>query len=323
MRYSSYKLKYASKVKKLNLLYKLRFVFIGVGVTAVVTTGTLLGVKGHVGETTSSQNTYTYGETVQVDSSALMNDYFIEYASKDSDNWSTEAPTKPGQYKARGVSKGGFGKNKYGKETYFEIKPADLNVPISSTKLTYGEEPLLNLAEPQNKRLTLQNVNFEYGAKFDEIDPFGTNQTYKEDVSLKTKEVKVFNSNGQDVTECYNIVSETKNLEVSKKDIVIDIGSAAKVYDGNALENRQYSLNSQYSLATGDELALQSSASITEIGSVSNEMVFKVVNGDKDKTAFYNIRTNNGTLTINKRKLIISTNSINREYNGYPLAVDA
>ena len=68
MRYSLYKAKYASKIKKLNLLYKFRFVFAGVGAAALITTGTLLGVKGKVGETTTSKNTYFVGEKIEVDS---------------------------------------------------------------------------------------------------------------------------------------------------------------------------------------------------------------------------------------------------------------
>lgn len=323
MRYSSYKIKYASKIKKLNLLYKLRFVFVGIGATAVVATTTGLGVKGSVGQTTPSKATYVYGEEVDVLSSAFMNDYYIEYAHKDASDWSTDKPVKPGDYQARGVSKNGYGKSKYGKNAYFEIVPAELSLPITSTKITYGETPIVDFSEATKKNLKINSVDFLYGTKFDESDPFDGKASFKENVSLKKEGLDIIDANGQNLNDCYKVISEPKEMDVNKREIVINVFGKEKSYDEQALTTSEYELHSDYTLAFNDEIKASNPSSITEIGEEKADFEFKVMNGDVDKTAFYDIKVNKGNLVINKRSVQVSTNSINRLYNGRRLSKDA
>lgn len=323
MRYSSYKIKYSNKIKKLNLLFKLRFVIAGVAAGAVVLTTTLLAIKGNVGETTTDKTTYTVGEEIKVDSSALMNDYFIEYALVNSDQWSTSVPIHPGEYKARAVSKGGFGSTKYGDETYFKIVPAELKLPIISSSIIYGNSPTIDTSDAQKKQLKIDSVSFTYGSKFDELNPFEDKETFTEEISMKKDQVQITNKNGEDVTDCYKIVSEPKTLTVSKRDIVIDVKDESKSYDGNALEASGYEINPNYTLGFTDEIKSSNPSSITEIGSVAASMDFKIVRGEQDRSAFYNVTVNNGSLVISKRRLTISTNTIERAYNGKRISSDA
>ena len=316
MRYSSYKIKYASKIKKLNILFKLRYVFVAVGASAIALTTTLLGIKGNVGETTTDKDVYTVGEEINIDSSALMNDYFIQYALKNSDTWTTSVPYRPGEYKARAVSTSGFGSTKYGNETYFTIVPADLKLPISSTSITYGNKPTLDLSDATRKQLKLDSVDFTYGSKFDETNPFEDKETFVESISMKKDQVKIFNKDGIDVTDCYKIISEPKELTISKRELVIDISSESKSYDKEELATSRYEVNPSYSLAFSDEIKSSNPSKITEIGSADATMDFKIVRGEQDRSAFYNIHVNKGSLVINKRQITLTTNSINRPYNG-------
>lgn len=324
MRYSSYKLKYASKIKKLNLLYKFRFVLAGAGALIIATTTTLLGVKGKVGETALDKTTYTYGETINVTSSALMAKYSVEYSLKSKDEWTTSQPTRPGEYKARAVSKSGFGKTKYGKEQYFAIVPADLRLNIQSSSIIYGEDPALDLSDAKAKQVSVNEVSFTYGQKFDEVNPFGVDKTFSEDVALAKEKVRIADKSGVDVTDCFNVISESKTVSVSKRKVVIDVKDKIKAFDGEALEADDYEVNSAYTLASGDNIHTSNATSIgAAIGSGEARMDFAIYHGDKDKTAFYDIIINYGQLEIRQRELLIKTNSINRLYNGEVLSSEA
>ena len=321
MRYSSYKLKYASKIKKLNLLYKFRFVLAGAGALIIATTTTLLGVKGKVGETALDKTTYTYGETINVTSSALMAKYSVEYSVKSKDEWTTSQPTRPGEYKARAVSKSGFGKTKYGKEQYFTIVPADLRLNIQSSSIIYGEDPALDLSDAKAKQVSVNEVSFTYGQKFDEVNPFGVDKTFSEDVALAKEKVRIADKSGVDVTDCFNIISEPKTISVSKRALVIDVKNKTKAYDGAGLVADDYEVNSAYTLASGDNIHTSNATSIgAAIGSGEARIDFAIYHGDKDKTAFYDITVNSGQLEIRPRELLIKTNSINRLYNGEVLS---
>ena len=72
---------------------------------------------------------------------------------------------------------------------------------------------------------------------------------------------------------------------------------------------------------TGDTLVCDKTkpiSSITNAGSISNELIPKIIdsNTGKDHTANYNITVNYGTLTVNKRQVTLTSADINYNYSG-------
>ena len=110
-------------------------------------------------------------------------------------------------------------------------------------------------------------------------------------------ELSVFDANGQNVTENYEIIIDKKGtLEVTKRHISIESGSTQKHYDGKPLTLHKLQTTGGTSLAQGDELQAEFSGTITEVGKTENTFdptTVKIFNSKgKDVTHCYDIDEN-------------------------------
>ena len=123
----------------------------------------------------------------------------------------------------------------------------------------------------------------------------------------------------------YEIAENIGTLKVTANDTEVKLtaGSGTKPYDGTALTNDEVTASG---LPTGFTVTATTSGSQTDAGQSANVVndgyVIKNAAG-KDKTAnFTNVKTVNGTLTVTKVNVTVTTGSAEKEYDGTPLTKD-
>lgn len=141
-------------------------------------------------------------------------------------------------------------------------------------------------------------------------------------VSPNTFEVVVNDSDGQDVTNNYNIVKQYGDLTVEKRMISISTTSAHATYDGNPLTADDWFLSGEGPLAAHEIKAVVVSGSQTDVG-VSKNFVSEVIITDKasGKNVSYNYEFNlfEGDLLVSARNITIRSQSAAKDYDGTPL----
>ena len=320
MKYQEYKQKMEKISKVLNVLYRFRFPIGGAIIAIIAGSLTLTGLSGKAQNVILESTELVYGQSVTAYGKSIFGDAEIEYSKVNEDNWSSEAPYRAGNYKARGKSKNGFGQITYTDAVDFSIAPKPLDVSLTATTITYGEELSYTSKVLKDRGDRIESINFTYGEEFDQADPFGTKDYFETKVKYDVGSVKIVDINNEDVTYCYDLNVSDLDLKVKKRQLKLVSSSTKKEYDGSPLTNENYYISNDTSLASGDEISF-TPTSITEIGSVNINNNVTIMHGDKNRTKFYSVVWDApGTLTIVKRKLTISTNDINRPYNGHILS---
>ncbi len=136
------------------------------------------------------------------------------------------------------------------------------------------------------------------------------------------RSVIIYDSEGNDITEYYNITYDFGTLTVHPIELIIRSDSATKVYDGTPLSNDQWDLVHGQVL-DGHELVVDVNNEITEVGIIDNT-IFATILDERgtDVSYIYNIEYITGTLEVVGRDLIISTVSDSKFFDGTPLTSD-
>ncbi len=115
--------------------------------------------------------------------------------------------------------------------------------------------------------------------------------------------VKIYDSNGEDVTNKYYKLSyKDGEMTIKKRAIVIQLGSASKKYDGTPLKCEEWRLVSG-TILPNTEIRVETISEITEVGTAVNQIlhvyVYETKNGiTKDVSSCYDIKALAGTLEI-------------------------
>ena len=132
----------------------------------------------------------------------------------------------------------------------------------------------------------------------------------------------VFTAGEKFSADNYEIVKNEGKLSITNvaEALVVTADSASKVYDGTALTKNSYKLTSG-ALVDGDEFAVVVEGSQTDAGESANVVKsVKVMRGDTDVTANYTIGESvNGTLTITKRAVTLTSGTDAKVYDGTAL----
>lgn len=137
-----------------------------------------------------------------------------------------------------------------------------------------------------------------------------------------TYSLSIVDSEGTDVTERYDLECQYGVITVTKKVISIRSGDSQKLYDGESLSNKSWKLV-ESSLIKGHRLDVKTIGEITEVGEVDNELVAHVYDeNDNDVTSNYQIDIIAGKLEILPTKLVITSGSASKPYDGTPLMSD-
>lgn len=130
---------------------------------------------------------------------------------------------------------------------------------------------------------------------------------------------RILSEDGVDVTDQYAITEYFETLQIMP--IIVDIytGSAQKIYDGMPLTADTLE-NVGTTLLEGHELHMEFTASLSNVGSITNEGYAWILdeNGN-DVSHIYELNYHFGTLKIEPIPLYITTMSAKKIYDGTPL----
>ena len=170
-----------------------------------------------------------------------------------------------------------------------------------------------------------------YVAEGDYTPSHGTEVgTYNNGAGKLDPEFTILDPTGRDVTDNYtpSAVAGKLTITTNSGEVILTAPSDSKTYDGTALtaDGSGEKKVTASGLPAGFTVRAFASGSQTDAGSSANKVnsgwrIFDAAG--KDETAsFSNVRTVDGTLTVNKRPLTISTGSDVKYYDGTPLTND-
>lgn len=314
MRYQNYKAKMMKIRKVLDVFYHLRFVFIGVAVVTAASITTLDLTKGNITEVSKFEISYTYGDDIQYSGSAFMGNVSFEFRRKGEESWTEDKPRFVGKYEARAKSLGNHG-YKYSDISSFEIKPYKVDVSITSSTISFGcDNPALTYT-----LLPGDTLNKDYIVNYED-------KTVKETkASIDETSLKVTDKDGVDVTSCYEFTCEDKDITFAPAPIVVTFDeNKILTYDGNEYTNDGFKFDKDPYY--GAHVEVTPGVKVSKVGKHDNTHEIKIVDGDLDYTANYNItRKVNGStgtdnyIQINKLPAIhIASGNLSKTYDGKP-----
>ena len=114
------------------------------------------------------------------------------------------------------------------------------------------------------------------------------------------------------------VVTAVKNgkFTITKRDVTITSKSAEKMYDGSELIKREIEVTGE-GFVKNEGVTCIYTGTQTQVGSSENFFSYKVK--DNTNADNYNIKTANGTLTVTKRDVTLTSASTEKTYDGKPL----
>lgn len=307
MSYQDYENNIYKVAKTLKFAYKNRFKFLAGLIAVFAVTMTLVSIKGIVSSEYTFASTYEYGETVSASGKSIFGSAEYEYSSFNTENWTSNFPTLVGNYKARSKGKNNYGSYYHGDTQFFQIVPKKVDVQMSKSTITYGEE----------NPVYIEGLQFK-----DQLTSFGsliedkTNDKWK--MTPDVSKIVVTNSAGLDVTSCYVFNPIQKEVDVNKRAISITSSSSVFTYTGGNFKDENYSVT-KGSLAEGDSISVVYSEELKATQTnVINTQDYKIFDQNNvDMTSHYEINKNFGSLSLAPRNLTFSTPDYQYTYDGY------
>ena len=189
-----------------------------------------------------------------------------------------------------------------------QFKPRPLTVTVRNASKTFDDTPLSFDGYEITSGTLLHGDNLVAVFR-DRLTDAGT--------KTNTPDLQIYNTNGLNVTELYDITIKSGKLTVDQRPLIIRAGSSTFVYNGGMQNYPQYFLDASSSLVAGHRLEVKSSSTIRDVGTAPNVLVFAVY--DKrgvEETRNYSIFVEEGTLTVTPRAVSIHTQSGSLVYDG-------
>jgi len=195
----------------------------------------------------------------------------------------------------------------------FMVKPLDAEKVYDGTPLTSNSPELVTPESIPEGHL----IEITTSGSLTDVRYNGANPT---PAVNRIKTVVVKNAKGEDVTSCFDITTQFGTLLVTPRPVTVKPSDEVKEYDGTPLTGDTPEVTDG-SLAEGQTATLTTDGSQTEIGSSGNaitEIVIKDATG-KNVTKNYIVTTQEGTLTVTKRALVIAPADVEKIYDGNSL----
>ena len=242
--------------------------------------------------------------TVELDEKTIVQDVMSEYVVA---NISEDSNVK--LYTSAYTGKDASGNKTFGDRT--EAKTATATVNDGTVKVTgFDFEPVVDKTDKtyQGKKLTIEiPVKLTDAAKKLSGETINSNNATTSAVINGELTVRTFGS---------------PTIDIPKAKITIKADSSEKTYDGTALTDNGYTYT-ENKLVDGDVLTAVVEGSQTNAGSSANTVTsYKVMRGETDVTSKYDISTENGTLTVNKKDVTFTGESASKTYNGETQTID-
>jgi len=197
------------------------------------------------------------------------------------------------------------------------VTPRDLFVSVGHTEPVYNGSTILTVPQSQLKYQGLvhgESIVLEVGVDTPEIGD-------KTDPTFASP--RVYNANGEDVTDCYNITTEGENLSVTVLPAPLTLylpDRYSKEYDGYGVDLEQAGYE-PIGLAPGHYVELDAPETPATDGAHTLRIRQYTVydrNGE-DVTANYEVTASKCTVTIYKKYIKLTSESASRHYNGQAL----
>ena len=310
---------YKNKIKKIanvkNVLVFFRFVFLAIFVLIVLFVITFVSSKGKLKKGITMPSNINYGEEYNFDVETFFGGglKYFEYREESQTEWTTEKPVKAGTYYVRAVTNKVFG-SRTSAEYKFTINKINLDLIITSDTITYGDYPIYSATGLKNND-RISQITFA----FDSFNKSTTN------INIDLQSVVVNDSNGNNVTDCYTLLSNGKEVAFEKKDITINPEFEDEiVYSGNEVTyENTYTINTSlgyddisvvegkiYDLGGNEVHAILPGDYVVKINQ------YNIKHGEIDTTSNYNVTAMNKYFTIAKKEVIVNTNSDSKLYDG-------
>ena len=317
MRYQQYKNRMLKIRKIIDFFYRFRFVFAAVITVIIAGAITLDVTKGNITETSSFEISYKYGEDFTYSGEAFMGEVTYEFRKVGTEEWTEKKPRYVGTYEARAKSKGSHG-YKYSDVSTFSITKIDTPISIIGDNVNFGEDkPALSYSLLNGD--TLMNYRVNYGDL--------TKTTTTADIDLNS--LVVLDKDNVNVTDCYNFITETKNITFNKIRLAIHFKNHdAYAYNGvDSFSNDAYEVSG--TILPGMRLEVSGGRTESAIGTYQNTHTVRIVDENDptiDYTDNYNIvktgdnsATNDNNIVIRAADAItVSSSSPRKTYNGEP-----
>ncbi len=207
-------------------------------------------------------------------------------------------------------------------ERSISIKPEDVvkvydGIALTSNKAVLAENSRYDLAIKDRVEITT-NGSVVNATETEYLDNAVINEIV---------DYKILNSEGLDVTYCYNVDVNIGYLSVLRREISISPQIASKVYDGTFLTSNKVVLlkDSKYQLVSNHEIEIITNGKVKYVsdGRVKNQIESFIIynNNQEDVSYNYKVNTVDSSLEILARKLSIKPMDINKVYDGFSSSV--
>lgn len=274
-----------------------------VALTLAVTA--LVATKGLLVAESDCPSEVVYGEKLDFKASFMTAVTRYEYRASGSSTWSEEKPVFPGDYQVRAYGKTASGTRTYTKIYDFTIVPRELVLEIRDKTVEYGEMPRVTAKLAKGDILSCEAAFSDWGT---------TSTTAYADLST----LRITDKKGNDRLPGYTVSDVTYTpVTVKPRSLTVTVQDASKVYDDTALSFDGYEI-SKGTLLAGDNLVALFRDTLVDAGTKTNTPTLHIYNAEgRNVTGMYNITVKSGKLTVEKRSLIIRTESASYVYSGY------
>lgn len=307
MLYERYELKMQRLAAVKRNVLKLKIPFIILLSLLSLAVVVLLSLSGLITTDLESVSDVTYGQSLSLQAEVMFGDADFEFRqinTRSSSEWTTVEPILPGTYEVRVTSSRTIGTSK-GDSFEFSIFPKESTIKVKDSILTFGND----------FSFTADLVSGDYIVSGDvlyEEDNYYILTT--QNVLPNIESIVVYNKDGFDVSTAYDFTAIESSIKFNQRIVTFTADNATKVYDGTELTCNTYNVSN---LIDGHKYNLDVNGSITNYGTSNNVISNVEINVDnKDITHMYNVITSNGTLSISKKDLYVTTSSATKVYDG-------
>lgn len=132
------------------------------------------------------------------------------------------------------------------------------------------------------------------------------------------------NGNGNDVTSNYCITVACGKIRVLPREITIKTQTVEIEYDGKTHSFTEPEITTKTKLAAGNEFLLVSQTEVKDVvDGLENFVTFDIIDGNENSViSNYVVTYENGTITVTKKKITITSESMCETYNGSPQGIE-
>ena len=219
MLYDAYEKRIRRVASVKNFIVRFRIALSIILAISLAFTSFVLITKGNVTGNIELPPNIIYGEEFDPRASALFTkDVYFEYFDSTTNTWTTIQPDRAGTYEVRAVTKNAFGKTTYSDPQSFTIAKKDLTIVITDSQLLYGIYPTNYTYDGLIPGDKIEIIEFIY-------EDIKLDKTF---ANINYDTFKIVDTEGNDVTDSYNVICENKEISFGPIKLTITFNTCPK-----------------------------------------------------------------------------------------------